>query len=313
MHTELVSIIVPVYNVENYLEKCIQSICSQTYKNLEIILSDDGSTDQSGKICDKYACMDSRIKVIHKKNGGLSDARNAGIAIATGRYYMFVDSDDFIAPDTAENLYSAAITHHCEIAVCNMVRIFEDGTTEPFYNPTDKLIVLDNEQRFETLNQPSVCNKLFLADLFKGIRFPKGKFYEDTFVYHELAYKAKIIVLTGYNGYYYLSRKDSILGKPRYTDRYFDFIEAVHNRFEFLQNHGITHYAEQAGLSLYAAVANGEKNIPETEQNKNRFLQIRRWYKDAYGYLMKSSRIGSKQKVRLFLLRYFPDIHSRIF
>ena len=177
----------------------------------------------------------------------------------------------------------------------------------------DKLIVLDNEQRFETLNQPSVCNKLFLADLFKGIRFPKGKFYEDTFVYHELAYKAKRIVLTGYNGYYYLSRKDSILGKPRYTDRYFDFIEAVHNRFEFLQNHGITHYAKQAGLSLYAAVANGEKNIPETEQNKNRFLQIRRWYKDAYGYLMKSSRIGSKQKVRLFLLRYFPDIHSRIF
>ena len=225
MGKDLVSIIVPVYNVQKYLEKCIQSIRRQTYENLEIILSDDGSTDQSGAICDQYACSDSRIRVIHKENGGLSDARNAGIEIASGRYYMFVDSDDTIAPDTVKILYSAATEYHCGIAVCNMVRIYEDGTTRPFYHPTGRMVVLENQQRFETLNQPSVCNKLFLAELFEGVRFPKGRFYEDTFIYHELAYKTKKIVLTGYDGYFYLSRKESILGEPKYTDRYFDFIE----------------------------------------------------------------------------------------
>lgn len=313
MDKDLVSVIVPVYNVEKYLEKCIHSICEQTYENLEIILSDDGSTDGSGKICDQYACMDSRIRVIHKENGGLSDARNAGIEMASGQYFMFVDSDDTITRDTVEKLYSAAIEYHCEIAVCNMVRIYEDGTIESFYHPTDRVVVLENQQRFETLNQPSVCNKLFLADLFKEIRFPKGKFYEDTFVYHVLAYKAKQIVLTGHNGYYYLSRKESILGKPRYTDRYFDFIEAVYTRLMYLMEHEVSYYAEQAGLSLYVAVTNGEKHIVKTEQNAVKFRQIRKWYREAYVFLMKSSRIGIKQKARLILLRYFPCIHNRLF
>lgn len=313
MNKDLVSVIVPVYNVEKYLGKCIRSICEQTYENLEIILSDDGSTDGSGKICDQYACTDSRIRVIHKENGGLSDARNAGIEMASGQYFMFVDSDDTITRDTVEKLYSAAIEYHCEIAVCNMVRIYEDGTTEPFYHPTDRVIVLENQQRFETLNQPSVCNKLFLAEFFEDIRFPKGKFYEDTFVYHVLVYKAKQIVLTGHNGYYYLSRKESILGKPRYTDRYFDFIEAVYTRLMYLMEHEVSYYAEQAGLSLYVAVANGEKHIVKTEQNVVKFRQIHKWYREAYVFLMKSSRIGIKQKVRLVLLRYFPRVHNRLF
>ncbi len=313
MKKDLVSVIVPVYNVEKYLEKCLHSICEQTYENLEIILSDDGSTDGSGRICDQYACTDSRIRVIHKENGGLSDARNAGIDVASGKYFMFVDSDDTIAHDTVEKLLFAAIENHCEIAVCNMVRIYEDGTTETFYHPTDRVIVLKKQQRFETLQQPSVCNKLFLAELFKDTRFPKGKFYEDTFVYHVLAYKANQIVLTGNNDYYYLSRKDSILGTPRYTDRYFDFIEAVYDRLMYLIEHEVFYYAEEAGLSLYVAVANGEKHIPKTEKNIVKFSQIRKWYREGYVFLMKSSRIGIKQKVRLVLLRYFPYIHNRVF
>ena len=105
MNDELISVIIPVYNVELYLESCIQSICKQSYKNLEIILSDDGSTDHSGKICDKYASLDPRIKVIHKENGGLSDARNAGIEVASGQYFMFVDSDDTISKNTIECIF----------------------------------------------------------------------------------------------------------------------------------------------------------------------------------------------------------------
>ena len=313
MSDSLISVIVPIYNVERYLEKCILSIQCQTHRDLEIILSDDGSTDHSGAICDHFAALDSRIRVIHKINGGLSDARNAGIEVASGSYYMFVDSDDFIVPDTIEKLYLAATEHDCEIAVCNIVRTFDDGTTEPFYHPVDKLTVWAGQQRFETLKQPSACNKLFRAELFKGVRFPKGKFYEDTFVYHVLAYKARQIVLTGHDGYFYLSRRDSILGQPKYTVRYFDFIEAVYTRMSYLLEHNVPHYGEEACLSLYAAAANGEKYIQKTEQNAARFRQMRSWYQTAYQQLMKSPQTGIKQKFRLILLRYFPRIHNRLF
>lgn len=313
MIKERISVIVPIYNVEQYLEKCIKSICSQTHRHLEIILVDDGSMDHSGGICDQWAQKDSRIRVIHKMNGGLSDARNAGIEVASGSYYMFVDSDDSIAPDTIEKLYDAATEHTCEIAVCNIVRTYDDGTTEPFYHPVDKLTVWTGQERFETLKQPSACNKLFRAELFKGVRFPKGKFYEDTFVYHVLAYKATQIVLTGHDGYYYLSRRDSILGQPKYTDRYFDFIEAVYTRMSYLLEHGVPYYGEEACLSLYAAVANGEKYIQKTEQNTAKFQQMRSQYRTAYQQLMKSPQTGIKQKFRLILLRYFPRIHTRLF
>ena len=313
MNDELISVIIPVYNVELYLESCIQSICKQSYKNLEIILSDDGSTDHSGKICDKYASLDPRTKVIHKENGGLSDARNAGIEVASGQYFMFVDSDDTISKNTIEKMYFLAIEYQCEIVVCNMVRIYEDGTTESFYHPTDKINILKEQQRFETLNQPSVCNKLFFAELFNDVRFPKGKYYEDTFVYHILAYKAKRIGLTGHNGYFYLSRKESILGTSEYTDRYFDFIEAVYNRMIFLRKHNVFYYAEQAGLSLYVATAKGKKYLAKTKQNREKFKQMNQWYKEAYKFLIRSSEIGKKQKGKLVLLRYFPGIHNQLF
>lgn len=313
MEKKLISVIVPVYNVEHYLEKCIKSICEQTCGNLEIILSDDGSTDHSGAICDEWAQKDARIRVIHKENGGLSDARNAGIEAAAGNWLMFVDSDDFIMPDTIERLYLAATAHNCEIAVCNIVRIYDDGATEPFYAPVGELTIWDGQQRFETLKQPSVCNKLFRAELFRDVRFPKGKYYEDTFVYHILAHRAGRIALTGYDGYYYLSRRESILGRPRYTDRYFDFIEAVYTRMKYLLEHGIAYYGEEACLSLYGAVANAEKHLTKTQRNAARFEQMHRWYGEAYAHLMKRPDTGAKQKLRLVLLRHFPALHGKIY
>ena len=313
MNKSLVSVIVPVYNVALYLEKCIQSICGQTFTGLEIILVNDGSTDRSGAICDEWAGKDSRIRVIHKENGGLSDARNAGIEIASGGWYMFVDSDDTITPDTIERLYDAALAHSCDMAVCNIVRIYDDGATEPFYNPVTELTVWEGPQRFETLKQPSACNKLFRAELFRDVRFPKGKFYEDTFVYHILAHRANRIALTGHDGYYYLSRRESILGHPRYTDRYFDFIEAVHTRMAYLLEHDVSHYGEEACLSLYAAVANGEKYLIKTRNNASNVEQMRRCYRAAYEHLMKHPDTNMKQKLRLALLRYCPVLHGWIY
>lgn len=313
MDEVLISVVVPVYNVEHYLKKCVDSICHQTYRNLEIILVDDGSTDCSGSLCDEFATSDSRIRVIHKSNGGLSDARNAGMELASGEWWMFVDSDDYIAPDTAETLLLAAVENHCEIAVCNMMRIYEDGKQEPFYCPVTEPTIWAGEQRFETLRQPSVCNKLFRADLFKELRFPKGKFYEDTFVYHVLAYRASRIAMTGLSGYYYLSRRESILGQPQFTDRYFDYVEAIHERAMFLFNHGVSRYGEEACLSLYAAIVNSTKNIRKTPQNAEHFQRMWEWYELAYRNLMSSPDTSIKQKLRLFFLKYAPKIHNKLY
>ena len=194
-----------------------------------------------------------------------------------------------------------------------MMRIYEEGEQEPFYCPVTELTIWAGRQRFETLRQPSVCNKLFRADLFKGVYFPKGKFYEDTFVYHVLAYRASRIALTGLNGYYYLSRRGSILGQPRFTDRYFDLIESVHERAVFLLDHGVSDYGEEACLSLYAAVANAEKYITKTEKNSPNFTDMRKWYGEAYAELIGRKSVGIRQKVRLILLRYVPSIHRLIF
>lgn len=313
MSSTQVSVIVPVYNVERYLEKCIQSICGQSFADIEVILVDDGSTDASANICDEWAQRDDRIRVIHKENGGLSDARNAGIDAADGQWLMFVDSDDFITMDTIELLYTAAVKKHCEIALCNMVRVYDDGTTEPFYNPVGEQTIWDGVQRFETLKQPSVCNKIFRTELFEGVRFPKGKYYEDTFVYHVLLDRATAVALTGHDGYYYLSRRESILGQPKYTDRYFDMTEAVYERMTYLLAHDIPLYADEACLSMYAVVANAEKHIQKSQQNEAKFKQMRQQFKVAYKHLMKSSKTGIKQRLRLLLLKNLPSWHSVIY
>lgn len=310
----LISVIVPVYNVEKYLKKCVDSITSQTYKNLEILLVDDGSTDSSGQICNEFEKNDARIKVIHKKNGGLSDARNAGLDRAKGQYYAFIDSDDYIQDNTIEIMLNAIKKNKSEIAVCNMIRFLEEGETVQFYCPTDHEVLYQGNQRYKTLNQPSVCNKLFEAKLFEGIRFPKGKYYEDTFVYHEVLYRANNIVLTGTDSYWYLSREDSIVGQPQYTERYFDFIEAVYKRADFLLKHDVQPYAKEACLSLYAAIANAESNIEENTKTIEKFLIARKQYTLAYNELMKmKNQIGIKQKLRLMLLKYFPKLHVKIY
>lgn len=311
---EKISVIVPVYNVEQYLSKCIESILKQTYKNIEIILVDDGSTDQSGKMCEKFKEKDDRIKVIHKENGGLSDARNVGIEVAGGQYYSFIDGDDYLENDALESMLEAALSTNSEIAICNIMRFYDDGTTSEFYNPANVKETWTDNKRFDSLNQPSVCNKLFDSKIFENIRFPYGKFYEDTYVYHELLYRANSVALTGKTGYWYLSRKNSILGRPIYTDRYFDFVEAVYQRAKFLVDKQVQPYGDEACLSLYAALANAEKNVEESKENKEKFSKARAYYKEMYDYIMRGNGgCNMKQKVRLIMLRYFPQIHSKVY
>lgn len=314
MEEVLVSVVIPVYNVEKFLQKCVASVLNQTYRNLDIILVDDGSTDLSGKICDELGKCDERVTVIHKKNGGLSDARNAGLSVAKGEYYAFIDSDDYISSDMVEIMVNSVRKNNCDIAICNMVRFSESGESFLFYHPVVQEKVLLGKERFKTLNQPSVCNKLFASNLFQNIRFPKGKYYEDTFVYHELLYSAENVVLTGSNSYWYLERSDSIVGNPKYTVRYFDFIEAIWTRAKFLIDNNVQPYGKEACLSLYSAYSNAEKYIKKDNENKEKFKVARKQYDFAYKFLTKQNHnISFKQKLRLIILKYFPVLHSKIY
>lgn len=179
---KLISVIVPIYNVGDYLEQCIHSICNQTYENLEIILVDDGSTDRSGEICDEYARRDERVKVIHKENGGASDARNAGIVAATGDYISFIDGDDWIDKNMYEVLSRYAEQNNLDVMCCQLQGESENGkqiaNTEEIINfrimNSDELLCYVIS-RYEN----SVCNRLFRRRLISDMRFPIHRCYED--------------------------------------------------------------------------------------------------------------------------------------
>lgn len=313
MYNDLISIIVPIYNVEKYLRRCVISLINQTYENIEIILIDDGSTDLSRLICDEMKEIDKRIKVIHKRNGGLSDARNVGINYAKGKYYSFVDSDDYITNGTIKNLYESMRKYDCDISICNMVQFNDNNETFSFYEPTKQLKIYEGNEKFKTLNQPSVCNKLFKSILFENIQFPIGKYYEDTYIYHELLYKAKKVVLTGKTGYMYFMREGSILGQSIYTNKYFDFVEAVYFRATFLCEHDIQPYDNEACLSFYVAMSNVYKHIDINTQNFALFQLNKQRFSEIYNMIRKDKKISLKQKIRLFLLRYLPNVHVKLY
>ena len=179
----LISVIIPCYNVEKYLYRCVDSIIGQTYKNLEIILVDDGSPDNCGKICDEYAAKDGRIKVIHKENGGLSDARNVAIDVAKGEWLTFVDSDDYLTKDYVDTLYNLCIKYKTKVTVADWC-IFAEGTYPFMSKRKNKEILFSQNGALEDMfNQVhfdvSACTKLYHHSLFEGVRFPKGMLFED--------------------------------------------------------------------------------------------------------------------------------------
>lgn len=236
----MISVIVPVYKVEAYLDKCVRSIVDQTYRDLEIILVDDGSPDRCAELCDTWAAKDSRIRVIHKKNGGLSDARNAGMAIATGEYIGFVDSDDEIAPDMYRLLLERMTADGSDIAACGVEMVFEDGTPSRMLTPSGTH-VLDNRQAMEAivretyLLQP-VWYKLYKTDLVRDIPFAVGKCHEDVFWSWQVIARAQKVSVFGTSCYRYLQRSGSIMGE-KFSRKRLDAIEAKCLRHDYLKLH----------------------------------------------------------------------------
>lgn len=229
----LISIIIPVYKVEKYLKKCIDSILAQSYTNIEVILIDDGSPDNCGKICDEYTSLDKRIVVVHKKNGGLSSARNAGLDIANGDYIAFVDSDDYIHKDYIKCMINEAQKSNADLVMCNVVSVDEKGEVLKKYNCIEGSV---NRTEFWTNYYYShyyelgmiSCNKLYKKYIWKKLRFPNGKVHEDEFVLFHVINQSRIISVINKELYYYFQRSDSITGI--YTIKRLDYCEAFLKR-----------------------------------------------------------------------------------
>lgn len=216
-----VSIIIPVYNVDKYLQKCVESVVKQTYNNIEIILVDDGSTDQSGFICDKWEEKDCRIKVIHKVNGGLSSARNEGNKHASGNYILYLDSDDYLSTDCVEKLVQMCKITGAQIAIIQMMYISEETNEEVAQQNNESMNVLSVEEAIKaSLYQKmySCCApaKLYKKEIVNEIDFPVGRVSEDLATCHLFLDKAEKVAYTTAIGYYYRQHENSIMHEFNY-------------------------------------------------------------------------------------------------
>ena len=236
-----VSVIIPVYNVEQYLNRCIDSVLNQTYKDFEIILVDDGSTDKSGEICDVYAEKDSRITVIHKENGGLSDARNFGIDAARGDFLTFLDSDDYFHPEYLEILVLNAERRNADIAICNYT---VNRNPEPSFSAAESFDVkeMTAEQavyEFVTCNKTwefiSACAKIYKSEIFENIRFSVGKINEDNFTTWKCYLKSQKVIMCPVALYYIFPSENSITRRT-YSKKNLDAVTAVEEMREYFKS-----------------------------------------------------------------------------
>ena len=319
----LISVIVPIYKVEAYLMRCVKSIQEQTYKNLEIILVDDGSPDNCGSMCDSLAQEDDRICVIHKENGGLSDARNKGLDVAKGEYIAFVDSDDYIAPSFLETLYKHLTNTDSDVALCS----YKEVTGEPFSKEQGErgdIFVYDREKLLLNLFDANhedatffivAWNKLYKKTLWEQVRFPKGKIHEDeatTYRVFDLCNKGVYVKIPLY-GYY---TSDSSITRDAFSVKRLQWMEALNDRIAYFEQRGenrltacsikaradgaITYYYPLAQLNGKTGQYNRE-----IEQLNGYILAALREDKK-YRNLSLSNRIG----YRIFL--FSPNLYQRL-
>ncbi len=312
---DLVSVIVPVYKVEKYLIKCVDSICSQTYKKLEIILVDDGSPDSCGVICDEYAKKDNRIKVIHKENGGLSDARNAGMEIASGEYLMFVDSDDWLFSKAVETLWQRMHRDQSDLVI-GSIRCM-DINDQPLLNFGMQWLLEDRvydalEYAFPTmLAFPMAVAKLYRRELVSEIRFPVGKLHEDEFTVHRFIGKCQKISTVSDVVYFYLQRENGIMHTAYHIKR-LDVIEAFMERVIFY--HDKRMYPGMERMYLISLVYMGNccsKLDRTTRDNKKRISQLYQLIK-AVGYRYVIRKASVPTIIRYWIYYISPELYYGI-
>ena len=313
---DLISVIVPVYNIEIFVERCIKSIVEQTFKNLEIILVDDGSTDSSGDICDRWGKCDSRIKVIHKKNGGLSDARNCGLDIASGNYISFIDGDDFIDKDMYKDMLNYISKHECDICICGMCKT-ENGkefVTRPYTYENIEFTILNSELAIkEVLNDKidvSSCNKLYKRNIIGELRFPYGKTNEDFALIYKLFFFSKKIIIINKNYYRYIQREGSITTtkfNEKQFDKYYNCLEMI----DFIK-FNIPQLFNDAEQYLWYQTFCLLKTLYIKDifkEYKKYDIELRGTLKSDTNRIIKCKKINFKEKLIYICISYFPKLY----
>ena len=304
----LISVLVPVYNTQAFLPACVDSILNQTYSPLEVILVNDGSTDDSAALCDAYAARDSRVRVIHQGNGGLSAARNAGLDAARGDLLAFIDSDDTIHPEMMARLYQALSSSNAQMSVCNYALVDEKGAMDRQGVQAIRDEVLEGKANIlHKLEEDGnwywvvACTKLYRKELFRTLRFPLGKLHEDEFVIHHVLLGCDKVACISNALYYYFQRSDSITGSA-YSLRRLDGAQAQFERAQTLLDNGMppssAYHACAVGLHVLAnSYTRLDVKSPAYQQ---RYRQLLAQYRQAASRLMKE-KLSFLLKARLWL------------
>ncbi len=301
----LISVIVPVYKVENYLDKCVESIVNQTYKNLEIILVDDGSPDNCPKMCDEWAKKDKRIKAIHKENGGLSDARNKGIDIANGDYITFIDSDDYVEDNYVDLLYNILIDAEADISMGKQFVRYSDKTFNTgsgityIVNPHDCFDKLLYGEDFDV----SAWAKLYKRDLFRDIRYPKGRLFEDSATTYKLIDKSKKIVLKSVPIYNYIIREDSITTNG-FNEKKMELITSTQEMCDYIQNKCPDLKKGCKRRLMYAYLSTLTQLVKCKETNRTYKDLLMKYIKENRKEILNDKRIPKRDRFALYLTRF---------
>lgn len=307
----LISVIVPVYKVEKYLDRCVESIVAQSYTNLEILLVDDGSPDRCGQMCDDWAKKDKRIKVIHKDNGGLSDARNAGVSASVGEYCVFVDSDDTIAPFMVERLYCAVVKHNTKLAICDVCCIDDSGASTgeaANFNLHDE--VLSAEQILPRFYQASglfyivAWNKLYHRSLLIRNPFPVGKWHEDEFVAAQIIWDAQDIACVNYAGYCYVTKRVGSIMAAKDDMRHLDALEALLVRYRFYQDIGQNALLHETRARVLKALENYYWGEPSPDSAYHARME---WIRQNYGRL---TGLPLKERLKWMVFQISPKLEK---
>lgn len=314
-----ISVIVPVYKVEKYLENCIESILAQTYREYELLLIDDGSPDSCGEICDKYAFLDDRIRVVHKPNGGLSSARNAGLDVAKGEYISFVDSDDTVHPEFLETLLSLCEKNGCQISMCDYLAVELDSIRLE-RQPIGHIEIISSEEaverscsELEPMRYTFAWNKLYRKDLFENFRYPVGKLHEDDFTTYLLLWKSNKVAVSDLYLYWYLQRPDSIMGR-KFNDTRLDRLEAFQNKLAFLKQQRMDSVYNNLMVIYYRLLWATYEQVRESMNNGDSGRILETIEKEARHYEHKILAMPGKRdidKVRLVYPHQADAIQER--
>lgn len=310
MNTPQISVIVPIYKVEKYLKECVDSILAQTYQNFELILVDDGSPDSCPAMCDEYAKQDSRIVVIHKQNGGLSDARNAGLDIARGKYICFVDSDDYIAPTMYEVLMKRIVSDKSDLAVCEYVRVYDSGEqlkNKQWHQKAHNKCYTSNEFIADLFIHNSgayvvTVNKLYNREIFRTLRFPFGKQHEDEFIIHHVIAQCKKISYIEDELYYYRQREGSIISKGLNV-KSLDYGDALIDRYHFTKRNKYEEWKNDTVCRLSSQLEKWNKYAKDNIEIRKKYNELRKkslflvFEKNSWSWYNRHGRLYMKMKL----------------